>query len=410
MIFSEKHLPTYPAGFGRLFTHMICPAGLLFFVLALNNITGTRILCAFTHMPHLVSLLSGQIVEEGAAAAAVLESQHWSQAKQEALTEAAALCRAALDLAAAAQASSTCTYNFIDPSPVLASGAYFLSSTGNDPRLHPVIPWLGRHPCVARRAPARQPARVHWSQRVARLARARLSAATSANSTYDPMLAPATNAALQAMSVMCGLHVDRVFKCNAAGRVPYAGCMCWHSIVMSRFQREGPSTLGLLVLGSLKNAWKPMGVVRMLRHLGLDILHAVKPTYQAIFLPVSSPHRSECLCIGQMDVLVVGSRGLKGVQRAMLPLLGLGSVSDYCGARPPRRQDLSLLLGPVSILERSIALCCARHLFSLLRCAYGPYTLIRPPVPCMPVQQVSPALSGPYTPCAALAPMLSDAK
>ncbi len=36
-----------------------------------------------------------------------------------------------------------------------------------------------------------------------------------------------------------------------------------------------------------------------------------------------------------MDVLVVGSRGLKGVQRAMLPLLGLGSVSDYCGARRP---------------------------------------------------------------------------
>ena len=29
---------------------------------------------------------------------------------------------------------------------------------------------------------------------------------------------------------------------------------------------------------------------------------------------------------------MLGSRGLGGVQRNLLPLLGLGSVSDYCGA------------------------------------------------------------------------------
>lgn len=33
---------------------------------------------------------------------------------------------------------------------------------------------------------------------------------------------------------------------------------------------------------------------------------------------------------------MLGSRGLGGVQRNLLPLLGLGSVSDYCGA-PPKR-------------------------------------------------------------------------
>lgn len=85
----------------------------------------------------------------------------------------------------------------------------------------------------------------------------------------------------------------------------------------------------------------------------------------------------------------MGSRGLRGVQRAMLPLLGLGSVSDYCGARPPRPQALTLLLGPVSILERSNAPYCARDLFSLLRCA--PTWTLYPhpaPVPRMPVQRV----------------------
>lgn len=40
--------------------------------------------------------------------------------------------------------------------------------------------------------------------------------------------------------------------------------------MMCKLHREGPSTLKILVLGSLKNAWKPMGVVRTLRHLGLD--------------------------------------------------------------------------------------------------------------------------------------------
>ena len=39
---------------------------------------------------------------------------------------------------------------------------------------------------------------------------------------------------------------------------------------------------------------------------------------------------------------MLGSRGLGSVQRNLLPLLGLGSVSDYCGA--PVRAHLCALI------------------------------------------------------------------
>ncbi|KAK9840934.1 hypothetical protein WJX81_001118 [Elliptochloris bilobata] len=67
---------------------------------------------------HVVSVARSvplPMVEDGAAAAAVLEAQRWSEAKQEALAEAAALCEAALEQAAIALGRVAASTRALEP-------------------------------------------------------------------------------------------------------------------------------------------------------------------------------------------------------------------------------------------------------------------------------------------------------
>ena len=78
-------------------------------------------------------------------------------------------------------------------------------------------------------------------------------------------------------------------------------------------------------------------------------------------------------------MLVLGSRGLGGVQRNLLPLLGLGSVSDYCGA--PHEDHLHCPACGESMLHGATQ-CCPRT-WILRECAHWHFQFLSHPMACL---------------------------